>query len=46
MKTLLKFLVGLFLMGSLLVISGCNTMEGVGQDLEQAGGAIEDAAQS
>ncbi|WP_211232707.1 entericidin A/B family lipoprotein [Marinobacterium litorale] len=28
-----------------LGISGCNTIEGAGQDIEKAGDAIEDAAE-
>jgi len=28
-----------------IAVSGCNTMEGVGQDIEQAGDSIEGAAQ-
>ena len=26
------------------VVAGCNTVKGVGQDIQKAGGAIEDAA--
>ncbi|MEY5097922.1 MAG: Entericidin EcnA/B family [Pseudomonadota bacterium] len=29
---------------SLLVLGGCNTMRGIGQDLEKAGSTIEKAA--
>ena len=29
------------LIGSLAVLSGCNTMRGLGQDVEQAGEAIQ-----
>jgi predicted small secreted protein len=29
---------------SLLALSGCNTFKGMGQDLQQAGAKIEDAA--
>jgi predicted small secreted protein len=46
MKNILKILVGLMVLVGLSMLIGCNTMEGVGEDLEQAGGAIEDAAQS
>jgi len=31
--------------GLAVVITGCNTMEGVGKDMEAAGDAIEDSAQ-
>ena len=36
-----------FLMLVLLagMTSGCNTMQGVGEDVQEAGGAIEDAAE-
>ncbi|MDH4374909.1 MAG: entericidin A/B family lipoprotein [Ramlibacter sp.] len=27
-----------------LMLSGCNTLEGIGQDIKKAGGVIEDAA--
>ena len=30
--------------GLLLVLAGCNTVKGVGQDLQKAGEKIEDAA--
>lgn len=46
MKILLKVLVLTVTLGSLCILGGCNTMEGVGKDLKQAGGAIEDAAES
>jgi predicted small secreted protein len=26
------------------ILAGCNTVKGVGQDIQKAGGAIEDAA--
>lgn len=34
----------LLLIGA-LALSGCNTTEGVGKDMEQAGEAVQDAAQ-
>lgn len=34
----------LFLAGFLGAISGCNTMEGAGKDIEQGGKAIKDEA--
>lgn len=34
----------LLLIGA-LALSGCNTTEGVGEDMEQAGQAVQDAAQ-
>lgn len=27
-----------------MLLAGCNTMKGMGQDIQKAGGAIEDAA--
>ncbi len=27
-----------------LLLAGCNTLEGIGQDIKKAGGVIEDAA--
>ncbi len=39
MKTLFAVLVF-----ALLVTTGCNTMEGLGKDIQKAGGAIEGAA--
>jgi len=32
------------LIASLLTLSGCNTVKGVGQDLQKAGATIENAA--
>ncbi len=32
------------LLGSLFLASGCRTMEGAGQDIENAGESIQDAA--
>ena len=36
-------LIALFFM--VLVLSGCNTMEGMGEDVEAAGGAMSDTAE-
>ncbi|MDF1819479.1 MAG: entericidin A/B family lipoprotein [Immundisolibacteraceae bacterium] len=33
-----------FLLVTLLTLSGCNTIEGIGEDVEGAGERIEDAA--
>jgi predicted small secreted protein len=33
-----------FLLAALLTLSGCNTIEGIGEDVEGAGERIEDAA--
>jgi predicted small secreted protein len=44
MKILLKIMLGVIVMGGLLVLSGCNTMEGFGKDLQQVGGEIEESA--
>ena len=39
-----KFLAILLLTGMLTAFAGCNTMEGVGEDVESGGEAIEDSA--
>lgn len=33
-----------FLIGSIATLSGCNTMEGAGKDIEKGGKAIKDEA--
>jgi predicted small secreted protein len=38
----IKSLIALF--AAAFVLSACNTIEGVGKDIQKAGGAIEDAA--
>ncbi len=38
MKTLIT------LMAALLVLAGCNTIEGVGKDVKKAGSTVEEAA--
>jgi predicted small secreted protein len=40
---LMKSLTIFVLVASLLTLTGCNTVKGVGQDLQKAGSAIEDA---
>ncbi len=40
MKSLTTLLIG----AALLVLAGCNTVKGMGQDLQKAGSSIEDAA--
>jgi predicted small secreted protein len=40
----MKSLIGLMMVASLLALAGCNTVKGVGQDLQKAGSAIEGAA--
>ncbi len=40
----MKTLTALFTLTSLLMLCGCNTVKGVGQDLQKAGEKIEDAA--
>ena len=42
--TPMKSLTTLFIGVALLVLVGCNTVKGVGQDLQKAGSSIEDAA--
>lgn len=43
MRTVLAILM---LSGMLATFPGCNTMEGVGEDIESGGEAIEDSADS
>lgn len=46
MKQIFTLIVLLSLSGMLLVSTvGCNTMAGIGQDIESAGGAIEEEAE-
>ncbi len=40
MKSLTTVIISL----ALLVLTGCNTVKGMGQDLQKAGSSIEDAA--
>ncbi len=37
---MIRFISALFL---LIVLAGCNTIEGVGKDIEQAGEAVQDS---
>ncbi|MCM2341886.1 entericidin A/B family lipoprotein [Rhodoferax sp.] len=39
----MKSLSTLFIAVALLLLAGCNTVKGVGQDLQKAGETIEDA---
>lgn len=39
-----RILAVLMLAGMLITFAGCNTMEGVGEDVESGGEAVEDAA--
>ena len=39
----MKLLSTLFVAAAMLVLVGCNTVKGVGQDLQKAGEKIEDA---
>jgi entericidin B len=43
-KILVPLLAALFLAGVIGTVSGCNTMEGAGKDIEQGGKAIKDEA--
>ncbi len=43
-KTLASLFVIMFLAGTAAVISGCNTVEGAGKDIEKGGEAIKDKA--
>jgi len=40
----MKQIAPLLLLAGLLALSGCNTVKGVGQDVQKAGSAIENAA--
>ena len=40
----MKSIVTMLLAAITLLLAGCNTLEGIGQDIKRAGGAIEDAA--
>jgi predicted small secreted protein len=39
-----RFLCALTALGFVALVSGCNTMEGVGQDMKAAGSGIEKSA--
>ncbi|MBR2514196.1 MAG: entericidin A/B family lipoprotein [Halomonas sp.] len=39
-------LLGVLVLATLLIISGCNTVRGVGQDIEQGGEALQRSAGS
>lgn len=39
------FVATMLTMFSMFVLSGCNTMKGVGQDVQKAGEKVEDKAQ-
>ena len=45
MKTIAKLLALSFAISSLFALAGCNTVKGVGQDVQKAGSAIENAAE-
>jgi predicted small secreted protein len=36
--------IALLIASLLTLLAGCNTMEGIGQDIKKAGGVLEDAA--
>ncbi|MGI9218962.1 MAG: entericidin A/B family lipoprotein [Hydrogenophaga sp.] len=40
----MKTIAALFSMCCLLALAGCNTVQGVGQDVQKAGQVLEDAA--
>lgn len=44
-KTISSLLATLFVVGSLATLVGCNTMEGVGKDVEKGGSEIKEEAQ-
>jgi len=43
-KTFLLILTTLFLTGTAAAVTGCNTVEGAGKDIEKGGKAIKDEA--
>lgn len=43
-KTLTSLFVIMFLTGTVAAITGCNTMEGAGKDLERGGEKIQEKA--
>jgi predicted small secreted protein len=43
-RIFVTLLASLFLAGTVVSLSGCNTMEGAGKDIEQGGKAIKDEA--
>jgi predicted small secreted protein len=44
METVMRKLVPLLLVALFAVLSGCNTMEGVGRDVERGGEKLQDSA--
>jgi len=40
----MKKIISISLIASLLALAGCNTVRGIGQDIEKAGSAIEKSA--
>ena len=43
-KVFALLLTTVFLVGSPVILTGCNTMEGAGKDIEKGGDAIKDEA--
>jgi predicted small secreted protein len=43
-KTFALMLTTVFLIGSIAALTGCNTVEGAGKDIEKGGKAIKDEA--
>ena len=44
-KTIASLVATLFLAGTLATLTGCNTMEGAGKDIEKGGEKIKEEAQ-
>lgn len=40
----MRKLLSLFVLGGALLVSACNTVEGIGRDVESAGDSVADAA--
>lgn len=43
-KMLVPLLAAVFVLGSLGALTGCNTIEGAGKDIEKGGKAVKDEA--
>ncbi len=43
-KTIVPLIAAIFLLGTLGALTGCNTVEGAGKDIEKGGKAVKDEA--
>lgn len=46
MKDIKQFVITAVATGAIFALAGCNTIEGIGKDLQVTGGAIETAAET